>query len=70
MVCLMLPVNLGVSWVLAGRLGAAGPVLGSALGVALFQVLANAIRVRRLVRRRAADAAAARPDAPVLQEET
>jgi O-antigen/teichoic acid export membrane protein len=70
MVCLMLPVNLGVSWVLAGRLGAAGPVLGSALGVALFQVLANALRVRRLLRRRAADAAAARPDAPVLQEET
>lgn len=56
MVALMLPVNLGASWVLAGPLGAAGPVLGSALGVALFQVLANALRVRWLRRARAAAA--------------
>lgn len=47
MVLLMLPVNLGISWVLAARLGAVGPVIGSVVGVALFQVLANWVYVRR-----------------------
>ncbi len=57
MIGLLLPVNLGLSWVLAASIGAAGPVLGSAVGVLLFQVLANAWYVRRL-RRRAAEAGA------------
>jgi O-antigen/teichoic acid export membrane protein len=48
MVVLMLPVNLGLSWYLAGVLGAAGPVIGSAVGVLVFQVLANLVYVRRV----------------------
>lgn len=52
MVMLMLPVNLVISWVLAKPWGPAGPVMGSIVGVLLFQVLANAIYVRRDLRRR------------------
>jgi O-antigen/teichoic acid export membrane protein len=47
MVVLMLPANLGLSWWLAGELGAAGPVIGSAIGVGIFQCLANAWYLRR-----------------------
>jgi O-antigen/teichoic acid export membrane protein len=50
MIVLMLPVNVGLSWVLAGPLGAAGPVIGSIVGVALFQVLAGYLLVRRRLR--------------------
>lgn len=49
MIVLMLPVNLGLSWYLAGLMGAAGPVIGSVIGVALFQVLANYLYVARKV---------------------
>jgi hypothetical protein len=51
MVLLMLPVNLGVSIVLAASIGPTGPVLGSVIGVGLFQVLANELYVRRRLRR-------------------
>lgn len=51
MVCLMTPFNIALSIVLAGSLGALGPVIGSAVSVALFQVLANAVYVRRQLRR-------------------
>ncbi|SEL20561.1 Membrane protein involved in the export of O-antigen and teichoic acid [Blastococcus sp. DSM 46786] len=47
MIVLMLPVNVGLSWWLAGHLGAVGPVVGSIVGVAAFQCLANAWYVRR-----------------------
>lgn len=46
MVCLLLPINLVVSWVLAGKLGAAGPVIGSMLTIFVFQVLANVLYIR------------------------
>ncbi len=46
-VVLMLPVNLGLSVALGRALGAVGPVLGSAVGVLLFQVVANEWYVRR-----------------------
>lgn len=46
MVTMMLPVNLAISWVLASKYGAVGPVIGSALGVLFFQVVANLIFVR------------------------
>ena len=59
MIVLMLPVNVGLSWWLAGPLGAAGPVVGSVVGVGLFQCLANAHHVRRRLRA-AASAEAAR----------
>jgi O-antigen/teichoic acid export membrane protein len=51
MIVLMLPVNVGLSWYLAGPLGAAGPVLGSVVGVAGAQVLANFLYVSRVLRR-------------------
>jgi O-antigen/teichoic acid export membrane protein len=46
MIVTVLPLNVGLSWYLAGPLGAAGPVLGSVVGVALSQVLATALYVR------------------------
>lgn len=58
-ILLMVPINLGASWLLIGRLGAAGAILGSAIGVAVCQVVPNLIYVRRdLARRRAAAAEA------------
>lgn len=51
MVVLMLPVNLGLSLVLAERVGAVGPVIGSVVSVAIFQVAANWIYVRRQLSR-------------------
>jgi O-antigen/teichoic acid export membrane protein len=47
MISLMLPVNVAISWVLAQRYGATGPVIGSAIGVLLFEVVANSIYIRR-----------------------
>lgn len=52
MIIMLLPVNLGLSWYLAIRIGAAGPVIGSAVGVFLCQVVANWIYVRRAIRGR------------------
>jgi hypothetical protein len=43
----MLPVNFGLSVVLAEHLGAAGPVIGSAVGVAVFETWANWAYIRR-----------------------
>ncbi len=47
MVVAMLPVNLGLSIVLARQWGAVGPVIGSTVGVLVFQVAANWWYVRR-----------------------
>ncbi|MGY1750496.1 lipopolysaccharide biosynthesis protein [Modestobacter sp. SYSU DS0511] len=63
MVVAMLPVNVALSWWLADRMGAAGPVLGSVVAVLLFEVLANALQVRRRLRRTAGPAHPA-DDAP------
>jgi O-antigen/teichoic acid export membrane protein len=49
-VLVLLPINLGLSWYLAIRIGAAGPVIGSAVGVFLSQVAANWVYVRRELR--------------------
>lgn len=46
----MLPLNVGLSWYLAGPLGAAGPVIGSVVGVACCQLAANYFYVRRSLR--------------------
>lgn len=46
----MLPLNVGLSWYLAGPLGAAGPVIGSVVGVACSQLAANYLYVRRSLR--------------------
>lgn len=56
MVVLMIPVNLGLSIYLAGVIGAAGPIIGSAVGVLIFQVIANYIYVRVSSRREPAPA--------------
>jgi O-antigen/teichoic acid export membrane protein len=53
MIVAMLPVNLGLSIVLADRWGAVGPVIGSTVGVFFFQVVANWLYVRRALARRA-----------------
>ena len=50
MVTLMLPFNLAFSWFLAEQYGAVGPVIGSAIGVLCFQVIANLIFVRYRMR--------------------
>jgi O-antigen/teichoic acid export membrane protein len=47
MIVLLLPVNLGLSWYLAIKIGAVGPVIGSAVGVFCCQVVANWVYVRR-----------------------
>ncbi|WP_164700495.1 oligosaccharide flippase family protein [Modestobacter sp. KNN46-3] len=47
MIVAMLPVNLGLSWVFASWWGAVGPVVGSVVGVLLFQVLGTLVYVRR-----------------------
>lgn len=57
MVLLMLPVNVGLSILLAWRWGAVGPVIASVVSVAVFQLLANWLYVGK-VQRGAADAAA------------
>jgi len=49
-VLLLLPVNLALSWYLAIKIGAAGPVIGSAVGVYFSQVVANWVYVRRALR--------------------
>lgn len=48
----MLPVNVGLSIVLAISLGAVGPVIGSIVGVVIFQLFANWLYVSRDQRRR------------------
>lgn len=53
MTVLMLPLNVGISWWAAGRIGAAGVVLGSVVGVLTCQVVANALYVRHVRARRA-----------------
>lgn len=54
MIVLLLPVNLGLSWYLAARIGAVGPVIGSTIGVFCCQVVANWVYVRRDLRAKAA----------------
>lgn len=61
MVLAMLPVNLILSIVLARQYGAVGPLVGSAVGVLIFQLLANWWYAGRVLRRRRAEAAAAPP---------
>lgn len=53
----MLPVNLGLTILLIPVLGAVGPVVGSIVGVVLFQLLPNWVLVRRRLRTVASPAA-------------
>jgi len=53
-----LPVNVALSWWLAGELGPAGPVVGSVVGVGLSQVVCSALYVRHRLRTDARAAAA------------
>jgi hypothetical protein len=57
-IVLMVPLNLGLSWWFIGTVGAAGPVLGSAVSVALCQLVPNLWYVSRDLGRRRAEAAA------------
>ena len=47
MILIMVPINVGLSYWLAGALGAAGPVIGSLVGVIGFQYVANLIYIRK-----------------------
>jgi hypothetical protein len=60
-IVLMVPLNLGLSWWFIGLVGAAGPVLGSAVSVALCQLVPNLWYVSRDLRRRRGEAAAVGP---------
>ena len=51
-VLVMIPLNIGLSWWLIGIIGAAGPVVGSSVAVALCQVLPNLRYVSRDVAKR------------------
>ncbi|MDQ1630059.1 MAG: hypothetical protein QOC80_31, partial [Frankiaceae bacterium] len=53
-IVILAPLNLGISWALIAPLGAAGPILGSAISVTLCQVIPNYFYVRRDLRRRRA----------------
>lgn len=64
MVLLMLPVNVGISILLASTLGAVGPVIGSIVGVFVFQLLVNWIYVGRTERRRLASPKPGELEAP------
>lgn len=59
-ILIMVPLNLGLSWALIAPLGAAGPVVGSAVSVALCQVVPNLWYVSRDLTRRRAQAAGER----------
>jgi O-antigen/teichoic acid export membrane protein len=50
MIVAMVPVNFGLSVVLARAVGTAGPIIGSAVGVFFFQLVANWWYVRRSMR--------------------
>lgn len=57
----MVPLNLGLSWVLIPVLGAAGPIVGSAVAVAICQVVPNLWYVQRDLAKRRRLAAEAEP---------
>lgn len=61
-ILLMVPLNIGLSWWWVGELGAAGPILGSAVSVLLCQVLPNAWYVRRDLARRRREALEPAPE--------
>lgn len=54
---IMVPLNLGLSWWLIGLVGAGGPIVGSAISVAVCQVGPNIWYVNRDLKRRRAAAA-------------
>jgi len=47
----MLAINVPLSWVLAGAIGAAGPVIGSVVAIGLAQLLPGLLKARRFVSR-------------------
>lgn len=51
-ILILVPVNIGISWWLIGVVGAAGPIIGSAISVALCQVIPNLFYVLLDLRRR------------------
>lgn len=63
------PLNLALSWFLITPFGAAGPIIGSLIMVALCQLLPNLWFVERDLRRRRAELAAAAEQAPVTEAE-
>lgn len=62
-ILIMLPLNIGISWWLTGVVGAAGPIIGSAISVLICQVIPNYVYVRRDLRHRIQQAEKAAPEA-------
>ncbi len=50
MLVLLVPMNVGISWLLAQKLGASGPVIGSVITIFLLQIVANIIYIRYRLR--------------------
>ena len=66
-ILILLPINLGLSIALIPQFGAGGPVIGSAVSVALCQVVPNLLYVRRdLLRRAAAGSPGAHPSVDAM----
>lgn len=62
-IIIMVPVNLAISWYLTLRIGAGGPIIGSAISVVLCQILPNIGYIARdIAERRRLAATGARPD--------
>lgn len=54
-IVIMVPINLAISWYLTLRIGAGGPILGSAISVVLCQVLPNIWYIQRDMAERRAE---------------
>jgi O-antigen/teichoic acid export membrane protein len=63
-ILIMVPINLGISWLLIAPLGAAGPIVGSAISVTVCQVVPNLLYVRRDLASRRAERTAGLPAVP------
>lgn len=58
-ILILVPLNIAISWALIYVVGAAGPIIGSAISVALCQVIPNLLYVQRDLNRRRKDEVAA-----------
>ncbi len=64
-ILILVPLNLGLSWWLITLVGAGGPIIGSAISVALCQVLPNFWYVRRDLRTKRTQAQRSTEETPV-----
>lgn len=60
-ILILVPLNVAISWMLINYIGAAGPIVGSAISVACCQVIPNLWYVQKDLRKRRAEAAVTEP---------